>query len=280
MPSRSRTPGQRLRAGHLAILLVLVWATIAIFPGVATAAKDPAPRGLGEFLWGLAGQESGWDYYARNTSSGAFGRYQVMPDNWPSWADRYLGDRAADQTPLNQELVVRAKVADLHHWLGAWRRVAYWWLTGDTETRADHWSKTARRYVANVLSLMSRSPEGGSPLPPAPSDRSLPVERGDWRIAAGTSRLFASMGRADTALTTVRDNTVLLVRRSAWGDGGHVLWLRVETADGRSGWLSTRRTLPARRPPNADAWPDNGKGNGGGGDPPPDSRERARPRPR
>ncbi len=43
-------------------------------------------------MWAMAGQESGWDYYARNASSGAFGKYQIMPFNWPVWADEYLGD--------------------------------------------------------------------------------------------------------------------------------------------------------------------------------------------
>ena len=79
-------------------------------------------------MWGLAGQESGWNYYARNPHSGAFGRYQIMPANWNSWARRYLGRGWRDQSALNQELVARAKIGALYGWLGDWDRVAYWWL--------------------------------------------------------------------------------------------------------------------------------------------------------
>jgi hypothetical protein len=267
-----------LRAGRLLVLLAAAWAAGAVIPSGATVAKEPQARALGEFLWGMAGQESGWDYFVRNPSSGAFGRYQVMPQNWPSWAERYLGQRWADQSPINQELVARGKVRDLYRWLGGWRRVAYWWLTGDTERRTNRWSPMATRYVRNVMSLMSRSPKGGSDLPPAPADGRLPVERGDWRLMAKTSAIYDGMGGGGARTGTINENAVVLVRRSAWGDRAHLLWLRVETASGKVGWLSTRRTVPARKPKNAHDWLDNG--NGGGGDPPPDPRDRARPRPR
>ena len=99
------------------------------------------------FMWAMAGQESGWDYYARNSSSGAFGKYQIMPFNWPVWAAQYLGDGRADQTPFNQEKVAYGKLRDLYGWLGSWKRVAYWWLTGRTDRNEKRWSGYATGYV-------------------------------------------------------------------------------------------------------------------------------------
>ena len=37
------------------------------------------------------------------------------------------------RAPRNQESVARGKIHALYHWLGSWRRVAYWWLTGTSK---------------------------------------------------------------------------------------------------------------------------------------------------
>src|SRR5687767_10092115 len=68
-----------------------------------------APRGapritIDHFLTGLACVESGGRYAAVNRRSGAYGKYQIMPRNWPRWADRYLGDRRAARTAYHQEI--------------------------------------------------------------------------------------------------------------------------------------------------------------------------------
>jgi hypothetical protein len=95
--------------------------------------------------------ESGGRYDARNPSSGAYGKYQIMPFNWPSWSRRYLGVRGARQTPRNQERVAAGRLADLYRRFDAWDRTAYWWLTGKHGLR-DTWSRPATRYVDNVMS--------------------------------------------------------------------------------------------------------------------------------
>ena len=41
---------------------------------------------LDSFMRALAGQESGGSYEAVNRDSGAYGKYQIMPANWPSWS--------------------------------------------------------------------------------------------------------------------------------------------------------------------------------------------------
>jgi hypothetical protein len=113
----------------------------------ADAAKPP--RGLARFMAAVAQVESGGDYTARNPVSGAYGKYQIMPANWPSWARQYLGDAKARKTPRNQDRVAAGKMISLHRWLGSWKRVAYWWLTGSSRTSG--WSGYATRYVAKVM---------------------------------------------------------------------------------------------------------------------------------
>ncbi len=85
-------------------------------------------------MWAIGKVESGGSYTARNPSSGAYGKYQIMPPNWPAWAKTYLGNSKAKQTPANQEKVAKGKFTSLYRSLGSWRRVAYWWLTGSKRT--------------------------------------------------------------------------------------------------------------------------------------------------
>jgi len=123
---------------------VILLATVA---PVATFAKDPP--GLARFMNAIAKVESGGRYTAQNASSGAYGKYQIMPSNWPAWARQYLGNEHAPQTPANQERVAAGKFKALYDWLGSWRRVAYWWLTGSDATSG--WSASARLYVDKVM---------------------------------------------------------------------------------------------------------------------------------
>ena len=156
----ARAHGARRSVRRLLILLVvlMIAGTLNLAAARQAGAATPDPREQQRFMWAMAGQESGWDYYARNRSSGAFGKYQIMPFNWPNWAGKYLGDRHADQTPYNQEKVASGKIADLYRWLGSWKRVAYWWLTGKTDKKRKRWSSYARGYVDNIMRLRARAP--------------------------------------------------------------------------------------------------------------------------
>jgi hypothetical protein len=204
-------------------------------------------------MWAMAGQESGWDYYARNTWSGAFGKYQIMPFNWPAWARTYLGDARADQTPWNQERVAFGKIRDLYRWLGSWKRVAYWWLTGSTERRERRWSSYARGYVRSILRLRARAPRDGGRMP---RRSSASVTRGDWRRSGIRQRLrMEPGGRAWARRGVIRDGDVVRVRAIGAGRRGG-RWMRVVTADGRTGWLPRTATLPAHRPERPRRWHD------------------------
>jgi hypothetical protein len=156
----------RRRAVSVAILA----AVLIVSLGAAPASSTTAPAGLSRFLYALGEIESGGNYQARNTSSGAYGKYQIMPANWPVWARLYVGSSIAPQTPLNQERVARGKVTALYHWLDTWPNVAHWWLTGSGETNHALWSTTSRAYV-NRLMMIYRA----STLPADATARTSPL---------------------------------------------------------------------------------------------------------
>ena len=144
-------PGRRRSAvvvASIAAILILSLAGPAV-----SAAKSPP--GLGRFMYAVGKVESGGRYTARNPYSGAYGKYQIMPSNWPAWARTYLGNSKAKQTPANQEKVAAGKFTSLYRSLGSWRRVAYWWLTGSKRTSG--WSTPARRYVDRVMRLYAKA---------------------------------------------------------------------------------------------------------------------------
>lgn len=247
-------PGSLLRRLFPVSLATLVLATsgmLAVDAPMEARKRAPSRAEQLRFMWAMGGQESGWDYFARNRSSGAYGKYQIMPFNWPAWAETYLGSREADQTPWNQEVVAYGKLRDLHGWLGSWRRVAHWWLTGSSERDERRWSSYARGYVENIMRLRTRAPADGGRRP---SRRASSPSRGDWRIVVGVQRLrLALAGRRWPASGRLVDGQILKVRRVRVAPSG-VRWLRVVTADGRLGWLRQLRTVPARRPARAGRW--------------------------
>ena len=147
------------RRWHAALAILILTALLAaVLPG-SVAGREPA--GLDRFLYALGQAESGGRYEARNPTSGAYGKYQIMPSSWRDWAARYLGNANAAQTPANQEHVARAKVIDLHRWLGKWPLVAYWWLTGSKKSES-LWSSFATRYVGKVMTLFGQAPEAAA----------------------------------------------------------------------------------------------------------------------
>lgn len=114
---------------------------------------------IDQFMRALARVESGGSYSATNKSSGAYGKYQIMPANWPSWAQRYLGDSSEQPTPENQEKVARGRILDLYNSHGqSWERVAHWWLTGNGSADTSAWSSSSTRYVNKVMAGVGVGP--------------------------------------------------------------------------------------------------------------------------
>lgn len=228
-----------------ALAVALLTPTLSLItPAPRTSAAEP-PQRLAEFLWGLAGQESGWHYGAENSASGAYGKYQIMPFNWPNWARDFIGDPHAPQTAVNQEIVAAGKVSGLHRWLGRYDRVAYWWLSGRSDPDKSNWSAYARNYVANVMSLMDRAPAGGDG--PTPKEPDTGLDRGDVLRVARPFRLRAGPSWGSAVSVRLPRRSHVTVRKSRWVPvaGDHRAWVRLEAPDGDRGWVRYR-VLDAR----------------------------------
>jgi hypothetical protein len=204
----------RVLSGRRSAVIVAALATILVLTASGSAVfAAKSPPGLTRFMNAVGRIESGGRYTARNAVSGAYGKYQIMPSNWPAWARQYLGNANAKPTPANQEKVVAGKMSSLYRWLDSWKRVAYWWLTGSSRTTG--WSGSAKRYVATVMRYYRDG--GGKSSAPKAEARLTANERssaiaytGTWRRArhdgygggavayattAGASATFSFTGR-------------------------------------------------------------------------------------
>ncbi|MBA2717941.1 MAG: transglycosylase family protein [Chloroflexi bacterium] len=162
----------RFRAVPAAILTAAL--LVSIIPAVGVSAT--APPNIARFMYALGRVESGGNYTARNSTSGAYGKYQIMPASWAAWAKSYLGSASAPQTAKNQEFVALRKVTALYNWLDSWPTVAHWWLTGSSERNANLWSSYSRSYVAKIISSM------GSAATPKPNPANAWIDAKDTRV--------------------------------------------------------------------------------------------------
>jgi hypothetical protein len=198
----------RVKSGRRPAAVVAAVATALLLGAVGaapTAAADPP--GLEKFMAAVARVESGGNHSAVNKTSGAYGRYQILPQNWRAWAKRYLGNANARPTAANQEKVARAKMRSLYHWLGSWKRVSYWWLTGSSRTSS--WSRAATNYVTRVMAYFGGPDVGVEARTPIHrySERSSVIDfSGTWRPArhsgyAGKAVQYATGSGATASIT-------------------------------------------------------------------------------
>jgi hypothetical protein len=185
----------RLRAVTTALCAALLLVMLLV-PAI-TEGVDPPD--LDRFMAALSSVESNGRYHAINASSGAMGKYQIMPANWRQWSRRYLGDGDAALTPANQEAVTRLKLRDLYRWLGDWPAVAHWWLTGDGETEPARWSDFSRDYVNKVLAGMSRSALASRPTASAPGGSEASAPAGQVIDDSRTREVHFSSGWREVA---------------------------------------------------------------------------------
>lgn len=228
--------------------------SIPLLPALGAPGDDTtADIRIGHFMAGLACVESGGRYHAENPRSGAYGKYQIMPGNWPRWARRYLGFRDAEQTPPNQEFVARARIKRLYEERGSWRRVAYWWLTGENTRNEDRWTDRARGYVDRVMAYaeMAASPRRSARVPERCFPREFegmgpdaPRPKAWVRVKGGSVFVRRGPSPERRIVGIVRRDTVLpVLDRVRAGRDRH--WLSVRLRNGRIGWVAGWYTRPA-----------------------------------
>lgn len=198
----------RCRAVPAALLTAVL--LVSIIPAVGQSAGSPP--NIDRFLSALGRVESGGRYTARNASSGAYGKYQIMPASWAGWARAYLGSSSAPQTPKNQETVARRKVTALYNWLDAWPTVAHWWLTGSSERNAKLWSSYSRSYVAKVMKAMG----GGAAAAKGTSSRAW-IDAKDTRLNDTAAAITYGPGWRSASYSAYAGRQVTYsTRRGSW----------------------------------------------------------------
>lgn len=109
--------------------------------GMSGQSMRTPPNSVDAFMSAIMGQESGGNYDARNVDSGAAGAFQIMPENWPAWAENAGLSADAPMTPENQNYVARQKMQEYYNQFGNWRDVAIAWYAGP---EAVNWSEEAK----------------------------------------------------------------------------------------------------------------------------------------
>lgn len=127
---------------------------------------SPVGGNLGKFLHAIATQESGGRYNALGivTRSGdrAYGKYQIMGANIPSWSEAALGKSLTPQqflhSPKAQEAVARYKLTQYFKRYGAAGAAKAWYAgEGNARTSSDspqYGGPSINDYAAQVLRRM------------------------------------------------------------------------------------------------------------------------------
>lgn len=155
----------------------------------------------GDLSDAIAGQESGGDYNAENEDTGAYGKYQIMPGNWSSWAQEAGLPEGAPRTPENQETVARYKLGQYEQKYGKQGAMVAWyagegnaqrWLDGEPDAIDDEGNHFAwdaplsngpsiQDYVNGVSGRMGAESLGGDFAP-----YNMPTQGEDITAQVGT----------------------------------------------------------------------------------------------
>jgi len=150
-----------------------------------------------QFFSAISEQESGGNYSAKGVyvnGDRAYGKYQVMGANIPSWTQQYYGKRLTPAqylaSPKAQEAVARGKLKSYWDKYGA-RGAASAWYSGNASlsesTRPQPGGPSIKGYVDSVIGKAAKYPAGGGEKSSTTSD------------ASGGGTTVAPMSRGETA---------------------------------------------------------------------------------
>jgi hypothetical protein len=110
------------------------WVTTGGSSGGGSVKIPKGSKGFESFMKAIQGQESGGDYSARNSSSGAMGKYQIMPGNIQGsggWDKEALGRNVSVSqfmgSPQIQEAIARHKLQQYYNKYGAAGAAVAWY---------------------------------------------------------------------------------------------------------------------------------------------------------
>lgn len=86
---------------------------------------------IDKFMAALSSKESGGISDIPNPDSGAYGTFQIMPENWGEWSQEAGLGSSALMTAENQYIVARYKLLQYFGMYGNWRDVAIAWYHGN-----------------------------------------------------------------------------------------------------------------------------------------------------
>lgn len=121
---------------------------------------------IDQFIAGLQATESGGSYTAVGPSvngNRAYGRYQVMDFNIPTWTAKYFGKSLTPQQFLAnhaaQDAVVKGVIQSYYDRYGSWESAAAMWFSGqpNANSQKSDGSLTVQQYVQRVMSNAGRS---------------------------------------------------------------------------------------------------------------------------
>jgi len=144
----------------------------------------PSNGDIGAFMYAIGQFESGGNYKAMgpttNRGDRAYGRYQVMGANIPSWTKEVLGRSMTPQEFLNdpqaQDAVARAKMQQSFDKRGNWEDVASIWFSGRPlagNKSQDVIGTSTPRYVQNVMSIFGKNKPKTTGVAAPPSDNRM-----------------------------------------------------------------------------------------------------------
>lgn len=147
-----------------------------VVPGENGNTNVNSVNNISAFMEGIAKMESGGNYKAigQATSTGdkAYGKYQVMGANIPSWTKAALGQSLTIQQFLNspeaQDATAQYKMQESFNRYGNWEDVASVWFSGRPLSQAgnakDVIGTTVPKYVQTVMAGMRQAGGSGSQL--------------------------------------------------------------------------------------------------------------------
>lgn len=150
-----------------------------------------------QFFSAIAEQESGGNYNAKGVyvnGDRAYGKYQIMGANIPSWTKKYLGYSMTPQQFLNspsaQEKVAKGVLKGYFNKYGA-RGAASAWYSGNpslhNSTKSQPGGPSIKGYVDSVLAKAAKYPPGGG------------TSSGSVKSSSSGGSTAAPMSREETA---------------------------------------------------------------------------------